>query len=412
MIIIIGAGISGIGAANQLKQPFIILEKETQIGGLSGQYTVDDLDFDYGGHYFHFQKNPQTLNYLKNFCTFDKFKRNSKTCIFNRMIPYPVQLHLAYLPAGIRRTILQEILNRREGNYFNLHDHLYNNFGPTLFKLFFQPFLAKYYNTDLKKMVADMDRGSIPVPTKEQIIEGSRGNLFKNSGYNPVFYYPHTSLNNFMHNYASKVQSHIRLEEEAIEINLTKRTIRTPHNTYPYTYIINTMPLNLLLPKIKPALKNFRQNQLQHTSTIIANMVLSRKRRRFHWVYLADSKLPFYRLGFYPRRSGNMCYLERSVNPEDPLHERELTDDLHFTLKKLKVIEHKNEILHLNFKQIPVSYIIFNKQWHGVIPPLLQHLRENRIFSIGRYGGWNYSSMSEDTQTALETAQLINKLSG
>ena len=113
MIIIIGAGISAIGAANNLQQPFILLEKESQIGGLSSQYTVDGFDFDYGGHYFHFQKNPETMKYLKKFCTFDKFGRNSKTYILDRVVPYPVQLHLAYLPAKIRRLMRMSILVHR-----------------------------------------------------------------------------------------------------------------------------------------------------------------------------------------------------------------------------------------------------------------------------------------------------------
>jgi len=324
------------------------------------------------------------------------------------MVPYPVQLHLAYLPARIRGVILDEIKSRKGGNHLNLHDHLNDNFGPTLYKLFFQPFLAKYYNMDLKEMAANMDRGSIPIPSKDQVIAGSRGGVFKDSGYNPVFYYPQESLKGFMQNYAAKVRPHIHLGEEVIEINLKKKIVRTNQNAYPYTYIINTMPLKFLLQRVVPSLKNLQQKQLQHTSTLIANMVLKRRRRRFHWAYLAESKLPFYRLGFYPRRSQNMCYLEKTMKPGELLPERELIEDLHFTLKELGVIEHKNEISHFNFKQIPVSYIIFNKQWHGVIPPLLQHLRGNRIFSIGRYGSWNYSSMSEDTQTALETAQLIN----
>jgi protoporphyrinogen oxidase len=411
MIVIIGAGISGITAASHISHPVTILEKENQIGGLSGQYTVDGYDFDYGGHYFHFQKNPQILNYLQNYCSFEKFKRNSKSLILGKMVPYPVQLHLAYLPRRIRESILDEIYARQKQTHNNLYDHLEHNFGPTLFKLFFRPFLKKYYQTDLKEMLANMDRGSIPIPTVDQVVKGSMGRKFKESGYNPVFYYPRESLKGFIKNYAGPIIPRIHLGEEATEINLIKKTVRTKRGIYHYTHLINTMPLKSFLQRITPPPDHPLPRQMQHSSTLVANMVLKRRRKRFHWVYLADKEIPFYRLGFYPRRSEIMGYLEKTLKPGESPVTQDLIRQVHFTLKKLKVIEEVSEILHLNFKVIPISYIIFNKAWPKTIPPLLEYLRQNCIYSIGRYGSWNYSSMSEDTEEALATADWLNRRS-
>ena len=410
MVIIIGAGISGITAANRIKHPTIILEKEPRVGGLSGQYTVDGVDYDYGGHYFHFQKNPQILTYLKNYSTFDKYKRNSKTFILGKMVPYPVQLHLSYLPSGVRNTILEEISARQEATYASLYDHLVGNFGPTLCKLFFQPFLNKYYRTDLKAMLANMDRGSIPIPTIDQVVAGSRGGRCKESGYNPVFYYPRKSLKGFMETYAKPVVSDLHLGEEVMEVNLKGRTVRTNRTIYHFSHLINTMPLKSLLQRIVPPLNHPASHQLQHSSTLVANMILKRRRRRFHWVYLAEKEIPFYRLGYYPRRSEIVCYLEKTLKPGEASRSGDLVQQVQYTLKRMQVIERISEISHLNFKVIPISYIIFNKDWPHTIPPLLQFLQKNRIYSIGRYGRWNYSSMSEDTEEALATAQMVNNL--
>jgi hypothetical protein len=74
--------------------------------------------------------------------------------------------------------------------------------------------------------------------------------------------------------------------------------------------------------------------------------------------------------------------------------------DISFTLKKLKVIENSDEIVYFNSRMIPVSYIIFTRNWKATVPPLLEKLRSHDIYSIGRYGSWNYTSMSDDIKSA------------
>jgi hypothetical protein len=82
--------------------------------------------------------------------------------------------------------------------------------------------------------------------------------------------------------------------------------------------------------------------------------------------------------------------------------------DISFTLKKLKVIEHSNEIVYFNTRLIPVSYIIFTRNWKTTVPPLLEKLKNYNIYSIGRYGSWNYTSMSDDIKSALECTKALN----
>ena len=121
MIVIIGAGISGLTAARNLDKDYIILEKENYIGGLSTQYHANGYWFDFGGHYFHFQDKDDIKKYLLNFSRFKEFKRKSKTFLLNRYIPYPVQLHLSYLPSPLKNKILKEILDNKQTSEDDLH---------------------------------------------------------------------------------------------------------------------------------------------------------------------------------------------------------------------------------------------------------------------------------------------------
>jgi hypothetical protein len=71
------------------------------------------------------------------------------------------------------------------------------------------------------------------------------------------------------------------------------------------------------------------------------------------------------------------------------------------------MIADRSEIRFSDLKKIAVSYVVFDRDWPRLVPPALEFLRRQRIFSIGRYGSWNYSSMADDIQDALDTAAVI-----
>ena len=58
---------------------------------------------------------------------------------------------------------------------------------------------------------------------------------------------------------------------------------------------------------------------------------------------------------------------------------------------------------------IPVSYVVFDRNWPRLVPEILAYLRRQRIFSIGRYGSWNYGSMADDIRMARETAASLGR---
>ncbi len=413
LTVIIGAGLSGLTVAHHLPQgsQYIILEKSGVAGGLATQFQSGDYWFDYGGHYFHFQDQTGVKDYLKQFSRFREYQRQSKTFLLNRYIPFPVQFHLSHLPGMLRARIFQEMLvhlsTAQTGSadpFANLRDFLRHHFGVTLTELFFQPFLTKYYDTAIETLAANMDKGSIPVPDLQRVQAGYAGKTFTAAGYNPVIYYPARSLRHFIENYARPLLSSIHFNEEVIALDPGRKRVTTTAGSYNYHRLITTMPLNHLLT-ILPANNDFpAPGLLRHTATLLSNVVLKQKRKRFHWVYLAEEKFPFYRAGLYAGQSNPVCYLERNVPPNSAatINKERLLEDIVFTLKQLQVIVHQDEILYFDARIIPVSYVIFDCHWQGLVPPLLAKLAALDIHSIGRYGTWNYSSMANDIYNAIQ----------
>lgn len=411
MILIIGAGVSGLTVANNLsgKQETLILEKENYTGGLATRYESGGYWFDFSGHYFHFQGKEEVKTYLENFCRFREFKRQSKTFLLDRYIPFPVQFHLSHLPASLKNQILSEMLEERSSSgSANMEDFMLTHFGSTLTNLFFRPFLNKYYHTPLAGLAANMDKGSIPVPDKEHVLAGAKGNVFQRTGYNPVIYYPEQTLLGFIENYTRPVAHRIRLGEQVIEIDSKKQEVQTMGGVYHYDKLVSTIPLKTLLQIITPADLFPPHQQLAYVSTLLVNVVLKRKRKRFHWVYLAEEAFPFYRVGMYAINNNPSCYMERNVLPGSAVPpKKDVYRDAAFTLKKLGVIAEAGEIEYIDARIIPISYVIFDRSWHKAVPPVLEELKKHNIYSIGRYGTWNYSSMANDIKDALDFVSLI-----
>ena len=187
MNVVIGAGISGLSAGQVLGSDALILEKSGRAGGLSGQYEAGGLAFDHGGHYFHFQGKPGVRKHVECFHRFREFRRDSKVLLQGRFIPYSLQYHLAYLPARQRQSILAEILAAPGDDRGDLESFLLAHFGPRLVRLFFRPFMEKFYGRPLASLLAGMDKGSIPVPNKEEVLAGAGRRQRCAAGCTPVF---------------------------------------------------------------------------------------------------------------------------------------------------------------------------------------------------------------------------------
>ena len=72
------------------------------------------------------------------------------------------------------------------------------------------------------------------------------------------------------------------------------------------------------------------------------------------------------------------------------------------------MIARAGELLFLDLKRVPVSYIVFDHDWPQLVPAALAFLRSRDIHSIGRYGSWDYTSMADDIRQARETADRLN----
>lgn len=412
MIIVIGAGISGLSLARELggRQNLLVFEKNKYYGGLSTQYSQGNYHFDYGGHYFHFQNQPRLAAELNSIYPFGSFQRRSRVLAGKRLIPYPIQFHSSRLPGKIRKNVVSEmmtLLASPPGKAANLRLDLAAKFGPTLCSYFFYPFLEKFYGLPLEEISADMDKGTIPVPDRKKVLAGAAGKDFSETGYNASFLYPRNGLRHFIEAYARPVVKYINREEEILEVDPDRKKVYSSKKSYDYSHLINTIPLKDFLGLCRNSDLQKAGRRLRHISTLVINMVLKRRRRRFHWLYLPEKDLFGHRIGFYPYADYTACYLEKTVRPDMPLNPETGRREALETLRRLGLIEKSDELILFSPVLIPVSYIVFDHNWQSCVPGILADLEKNDVFCSGRFATWNYSSMSADIIQAEKTAKKV-----
>jgi len=77
--------------------------------------------------------------------------------------------------------------------------------------------------------------------------------------------------------------------------------------------------------------------------------------------------------------------------------------------KNLGFIRKADKITTVNIIDIPYAYVIFDSKRKKSIQIIKEFLKEHGIFSIGRYGAWEYSFIEKNMTDAKTLATILSK---
>ena len=399
-VLVIGAGITGASVAQFVgTKHATILEQEAYPGGKCRTYTVESprgaFVFDIGGHWFHCQSHEKIRDL---FSDLHSHTRHAYVYLHNKYINFPIQSHYHQLDDNeMIQSIKQDIASREhkliqtETPYF---DMLFKRYGPALYYLFFEP-----YN---RKMFGSVDIEKIFTSPFEQLRNLPTGHA---KGYNSSFYYT-KNARGIQHLVDELLQGlDVQYQAKVVEIDMqAKRVILENGREYTYSVLINTMPLKTLLRCLYEDFADECAEQLQHSRGYIYNLgVVSDCWGDKNWVYFPQEDIPFYRLGSYSSVDYRMApagchslYMESTVE----LTKVEIAEQL----QRLGIIHDSDDLVVMDTILLKENYCFYTP----VLPRIDQWLRENGIYSIGRYGGWRWSSMHEDIFEAMQVADELN----
>ena len=417
-IVIIGAGPAGLGAAYRLQelgyQNWEIYEKDDYIGGLAASFK-DDMGFvwDVGGHVLF-----SRYRYFDGLLTerFDgeliEHERRAYIRIRDRLVPYPFQNNIKYLPPDIYSECLNSLVKvqDKKADSGNFEEWILYTFGEGIAKYFMFPHNWKLWAHPLKIMSKDWVSGSISAVKIEQLERNSSQDKADISwGMNKRFKYPlYGGIGGLWQKFLPLMKGHINFKKKVVKINVDKKEITFFNGeSADYGVIINTMPLDDFISKANLTPLSDEAAKLKHNGIFVVGFGIKGScPKDRNWMYFPENNCPFYRVSYISNYSphnvpshdyfsllAETSYSEFKPVSKDRIIEETLRGLINCDLLKE---EEKKNIVSTYSIDVPYAYPVPTLERDGALQRIQSYLSSNDIYSCGRFGGWKYEASSID----------------
>jgi protoporphyrinogen oxidase len=255
----------------------------------------------------------------------------------------------------------------------------------------------------------------VPKPSLEDLFNGAFEDQSKRFGYNATFWYPSQGgIQALCDAFASRIHK-IHLNEKVALIDQEKKTVVLESDKkLRYEKLVSTMPLNVLVSKLSvnlPGEITQAAQKLKHNSILIVNLgVQGEQLTDKHWIYLPEKKYSAYRVGVYSNFSKNLApkgttsyYVEISYQKEWQLDKQSTIEKAIGEMVEIGLIKKVEDILVKEVMDVECAYVIYDKDYSENRKLVLDYLIKKDIFSIGRYGSWEYTGMEEAMKQGKDT---------
>jgi len=431
-IVIIGAGLAGLGTAyglqrHQKKYSVTLLEKEDRPGGLCRTVQKDGFFFDQTGHLLHFQ-NQQFKKFVMRILSNQLVERQRNSWVYSHNVytHYPFQANLYGLPPDV----VTECLYRYCEAFFGSHprkiktfeDWIIASFGSGIAKNFMIPYNTKLYKRHPSKLTPDCAGRFIPRPDLLQVIRGAVSGDTDNLGYNATFFYPKQGgIETLIQAIAHEVQG-LRTKREVQTIDLKNKKVATfMGETYDFDFLVSTIPLPQLVRMLGKTPQRIREaaQSLKYVSVLNINLGIKGLIKEKHWIYIPEDRYVFYRIGFAHNFVEGMAppgcssiYTEISYKPSERPNVDGTVRRVISDLIAMRIIRSQKDVISRMVIDIPYAYVIFDRFRNQALRIIQSFLIERGIFSIGRYGRWEYKSMEDSFMDGMAAAQELCERGG
>lgn len=430
--LILGAGISGLAAGRALQaagRDYAVLEAGSAPGGLTRTVSVDRFHFDCAGHLLHLARHetPSRLPY----CGLDdndwlRVNRNSFCYLEGRLIPAPVQYHLASLPSPWREDCVKSFRERpplSEVEDPSFREFIIRGFGQVLAESVLIPLNEKTYAISLDRLSSSALTRFFPLPDEARIQSGISGALPAAAGtYNSQFWYPRSGgIQKLVDGLARGQESRIHILRKAAAVDLEAKTLSTDDgDIWKWNRLLTSIPLKDFCRITNYDRLRDLGAELSHSATVVFNLGLKTPPpaplKRAHWVYVPDREISFYRLGIYSnfgavrrRPLPAALYIEVGL-AGDRLPEADIWGDVFprvlADLEKLDWVRRRDIACALCLP-IPCSYVHFTPDRRNILGEIKARLRTARVSLLGRYGTWDYCSMEDSILSGIQVAESL-----
>jgi UDP-galactopyranose mutase len=427
-IIILGAGFAGLSTAYYLQKSGIkceVFEKEERVGGVCRTEISRGFTFDHCGHLLHF-RNQDIKKLIRSLVSKKLVKHTRQSWIYSKGVytRYPFQSNLYGLPEEVIEECLLGFVEARKKmksgskrRIRNFEEWVYSHFGKGIAKHFMIPYNQKLWTVPLREPTTHWMGRFIPRVSLKDIIHGATTDSKTLLGYNITFDYPRKGgIESVAEALASRVEG-VETQKAAMNISISRRNIQfTGEPKREFDFLISTIPLPELIRMMHGVPERIKRanEKLLHTS--ILNLCFGIDQPKVsdkHWVYIPEGKFLFYRVGFPSNFSPESTPKGMSsVTVEIAYRGKKPGNAVDRSVKGLRemgLIKKGNRIVFQQVIPIPYAYVIYDRNYKKSLDIIHNFLSEKGIYSIGRFGGWQYTSIEDVILEGKKTADKIKK---
>lgn len=413
MILIIGAGITGLTCAAALKGEILVVESQEAVGGYCRTTKRNGFVWDRAGHFFHFNNSKVRTFFYSKIPESSFVKVNKKTSIFLNDIGYidfPFQKNIHQLPKQEYIECLTDLYNAEKAQKVSttFKDFVYATTGKKIADLFLVPYNQKLYACDLDELDRDAMGRFFPKTTFEDILLNAINP--DNTSYNGEFSYPKDGAEVFVNvmKDMAECNAEIRLNTTVKSINLTEKSaILSDGSVVHYDVLINTSPLDLFCKLV-----GVEQDNKTLTANKVAVFNLGFDKAPLtdmHWIYYPGNEI-FYRVGFYNNILSTekaSLYVEIGLERDQDFDEKVALKNVLSDLKKSKIIDDSMQLVDYEFILMNPAYVHINQESEALKTKLKQDFSINSVYTAGRYGNWTYCSIEDNILEAYDLAKKV-----
>ena len=411
-IVIIGAGVSGLTAAQLLKgkAAVVVFEKDSKAGGLiKCERIKGSLFHTCGGHVFN-TKNQDVLDWFwKRFDKeneFHKTDRNSVIFLPNgQQIPYPIENFAYMLEEKEQKTFIEDLLKiAGNGEYqaANFQDFLQHRFGDTLYKLYFEPYNKKVWRRSLADVPIDWLAGKLPMPTVEEIIYNNFNRVAEKQFVHSTFFYEKQNGSQLI---ADRLSEGVDIRCNAAIDQIERVGDKWHINGETFDEVIfcgNIKDISCVVKgvDIDAYAKPIEDLQYHGTTAVFCEI----DENPYSWIYLPDDQYEAHRIictgNFAASNNGEMTpnRITATIEFTDAISEESILENLQ------RIPLHPTYITH---KYNQYTYPIQQPDTRDMIASLKRTLSAKGFYMTGRFADWEYYNMDVAMAAAMRTIKSL-----
>jgi protoporphyrinogen oxidase len=428
--LIAGGGLAGVSCARELadaSHSYLLVEKQKEIGGLCRSVLDRGFSFDYTGHFLHFHK-PAMRRWASRFIG-DIFKERCRhAAIYSQggYSEYPYQENNAGLTSATSREnvlgYLEAVLHQRFGpaqrpSPPNFKRWCLESFGPGISRNFMFPYNEKLWKLPLDQLTTHWMGRFVPSAKIREVVEGALTAKASDSGYNATFLYPDRGGISLLPQRIAQGLPYLWKGGAIQRIDLEQRKAWLDSGfEIDFEFLVSSLPLPRLaaLTPGLPAGLRAQAKRLKATSVYNINLGLKGKQPvPYSWVYFPEEEFQFHRAGSVSAcvptvapRNHYSLYVEFSYRGSRP-NPAQLGRHAVQKLKRLGWIESEKQIVNRVDLDLPGAYVLYDRYRDEIVRELLAFYATKGVYSVGRYGRWEYGSMESAMEQGIQTAQDI-----